>query len=592
MGRLRRPRYRKYRRQSRKVAAFCTEMSTKFDGQQTAIVVSTVGSDVLALPSTPLTHGPYVFVGAPPPEIRDLERFWISWDGSDNATVYTSRADLAFGQGAVDIASWDLSPDIVSLSSDAESLDTLTSVDTIATLATLGTCDSTGTPVAVTAVTAGADTLTIVGHGYSVDQGPFYVASDGDIPAGLAATTPYWIQAVPTADTFTLAASLGGAVIDITDAGTGNITLVPVNVDLSLDTLEVTAHGLATGDGPFYVSTGTTLPTGLTATTYYWVRVLTADRFALATTLANAMDGTVVNLTGIGTGTQTVSRVAVDTTLDKIRSVAHGLTTGTLVRLSTDGALPTGLAVTTNYWVIALTADYLQFAATLADSGTGTAINLTAVGSGTTTVSQCRIDTTLDAYVFPSAHGWVTGDGPVRATTGTTLPTGITADTDYYIVRISDTAVKLSDTEAHALAGTNIVDITAIGAGTQTLTRSDVDVAEDGLKVASHGMQTGDGPVRFTTSSALPTGISAGTDYYIIRLDANHFSIATSYANAIAGTDVNITAIGTGTHQLVRALSIKIDMSADGIFQWLAQEVNPDAMFEGAAADADTVFVD
>jgi hypothetical protein len=591
MSQIRRARYRKHRRQSRKTVEFCTAMSTKFSGQETELTVTTAASDTLTLSGTPAHAGPYTLRGAAPPELRDLSRFWISWDGGDAATIYGSRDDLMRVEGAYGVATWDLSPDILTASADAEQLTTLTSVDTVATLSTLGTCISLGTPVVVSAVTNAADTLTIVAHGYALNQGPFYVASDGALPTNLAATTPYWIKTVPTVDTFTLAASLGGALIDLADDGSGNITFIPVNVDVSLDSLEVTAHGLATGDGPFYVSTGTTLPTGLTATTYYWVNVLTANRFALATTLANAMDGVVVNLTGIGAGTQTVSRVAVDTTTNLLRSVAHGLTTGTLVRLTTDGALPTGVAVTTNYWIIADDADHYSFAASLADSGTATAINLTAVGSGTTTVSQCRIDTSLNTYAYPSVHGWITGDGPVQATTGTTLPTGVSATTDYWIIRVDDYTVKLAATEAHALAGTPVIDITAIGAGTQTLTRGDIDIADNNIRLTAHGMQTGDGPVTFTSSDTLPTGIELATDYYIIRVDANHFQIAESAVLADAGTEVNITGIGAGTHQLVRTLTVGIDLTADGIFAWLGEGVNPDAMTYTAAASADTVFV-
>ena len=38
------------------------------------------------------------------------------------------------------------------------------------------------------------------------------------------------------------------------------------------------------------------------------------------------------------------------------------------------------------------------------------------------------------------------------------------------------------------------------------------------------------------------------TDYFVIRLTDTTFSLASSYANAIAGTVINITGAGTGTH--------------------------------------------
>lgn len=68
---------------------------------------------------------------------------------------------------------------------------------------------------------------------------------------------------------------------------------------------------------------------------------------------------------------------------------------------------------------------------------------------------------------------------------------------------------------------------------------------------AGHGLQTGDGPVQLTNSGgALPAGLSTATDYWIIKIDANTFYLATTLALALAGTFLSITGNGTGTHTL------------------------------------------
>ena len=54
--------------------------------------------------------------------------------------------------------------------------------------------------------------------------------------------------------------------------------------------------------------------------------------------------------------------------------------------------------------------------------------------------------------------------------------------------------------------------------------------------------------VRLTTTTTLPGGLATATDYYVIRVSDTTFKLATSYANAIAGTAINITDAGTGTH--------------------------------------------
>lgn len=63
-----------------------------------------------------------------------------------------------------------------------------------------------------------------------------------------------------------------------------------------------------------------------------------------------------------------------------------------------------------------------------------------------------------------------------------------------------------------------------------------------------HGLQEGD-PVVFTTTGALPTGITAGTTYYVGRSPAaNTFNLSTTVANAAAGTFVTTTGAQSGTH--------------------------------------------
>lgn len=50
------------------------------------------------------------------------------------------------------------------------------------------------------------------------------------------------------------------------------------------------------------------------------------------------------------------------------------------------------------------------------------------------------------------------------------MPTGITAGTSYFVYRVSATTIKLCDTADHATAGTNFIDITAVGSGIRTMT--------------------------------------------------------------------------------------------------------------------------
>jgi hypothetical protein len=73
--------------------------------------------------------------------------------------------------------------------------------------------------------------------------------------------------------------------------------------------------------------------------------------------------------------------------------------------------------------------------------------------------------------ITATAHDFTTGL-KVRVSSDTTLPAGLAGATDYYVVVIDANTFKLSDTLAHALAGTNYIDITNTGTGIHTITPS------------------------------------------------------------------------------------------------------------------------
>ena len=68
-----------------------------------------------------------------------------------------------------------------------------------------------------------------------------------------------------------------------------------------------------------------------------------------------------------------------------------------------------------------------------------------------------------------TAHGLLTGDRFRLRNVGGALPAAtptLVGATDYFCVRTGADTFKISDTNAHALAGTNIVDLTGAGTGT------------------------------------------------------------------------------------------------------------------------------
>ncbi len=282
----------------------------------------------------------------------------------------------------------------------------------------------------------------------------------------------------------------------------------------------------------------------------------------------------------------------------------HGFQTGSgPVRLTTTGVLPTGLAAATDYWIIAVAADRVSFATNKANADAGTAINITAAGSGvhTATWTETFADSAVDPdedTITATAHGLLTGDGPVQLTTDDTEPAGLALVTDYWAIRVDADTLQLAASYEDAVAAEPVVvDITDDGTGNHTLTRAVdsgvVSVTSNQMSWPAHGMVTGDGPVTLTTDDALPTGLAAATDYYIIASSDDTVAFASSEANALAGTAVNVTAAGSGTHTMDRTFSLGADLTAEGIEKWMALGVvKRRQLIAGAAEDADTIFDD
>ena len=74
----------------------------------------------------------------------------------------------------------------------------------------------------------------------------------------------------------------------------------------------------------------------------------------------------------------------------------------------------------------------------------------------------------------------------------------------------------------------------------------------------AHGLMTGN-RLQLTTTGALPTGLTASVTYWVVVIDANSFSLATSLVNAAAATRITTSGTQSGTHT---AVACQITVSA------------------------------
>lgn len=125
----------------------------------------------------------------------------------------------------------------------------------------------------------------------------------------------------------------------------------------------------------------------------------------------------------------------------------------------------------------------------------------------------------------------------------------------FYVKRTASFPVALAVSEqvASSQGGTVVSSLRYEGRTVQTLSAFNegftCDHTVDELTVA-HSYYTGD-LVRVASTGTLPTatggGLTAGVDYYVIRVSATKIKLARTLALAIAGTAIALTANGSGT---------------------------------------------
>lgn len=103
------------------------------------------------------------------------------------------------------------------------------------------------------------------------------------------------------------------------------------------DTVNATAHGMVTGEGPVEITnSGGAVPTGLAVATKYWWISTGTNTGQFATSRVNAIAGTPVTFSDDGTGTTTMERadrLIIPASINKVRIGMQAFTTATVGRI-------------------------------------------------------------------------------------------------------------------------------------------------------------------------------------------------------------------------------------------------------------------
>ena len=324
--------------------------------------------------------------------------------------------------------------------------------------------------------------------------------------------------------------------------------------------LEKTAHGLSTGDA---LSFHTSAPAGLSTTATYYVNKADANNITVHTTKADAnagINGVDLTRTGISAAkTNVASSVAtVAVAQQDIITVTAGNHVGDTFTATVNGNSTAAIASTVgnNNTTATNLAAAINALAGVTASAAGNVITITAATPGTpltgaTSVALANSDGANNqvaaiqtggagasvANVAGSAakftkadHGLSVGD---RVTITKNAPTAFTALDTYYVQSVSGNDFTLSATSGGAaLAPTSAVANMEFTTDTLAGTASGTVGTPSGTVTAtSHGLVNGD---RISLNNA-HGGKTAGTYFFVNRVDANSFKIYDTAVNARAG---------------------------------------------------------
>ena len=245
--------------------------------------------------------------------------------------------------------------------------------------------------VATSAVSTGNERITITNHGFVANQNVHYNANGGTAIAGLEDDTTYFVKTVVDADKFTVSATEGGTVLDLTGSGNNAQTFGGTSTKAFTATNAFTP---STNSGSSCTVTRPPI-NGHGKTTVDGTTTAVIDSNVLGITSAESLGG-LDNIASVSVGTtslggidyvggntyhgsapavtipaptvRTIATAKVTTGTNSIEIASHNMRTGTEVKYQDGGGTAlAGLADNTSYFVIRTDEDNIKLGSSLSN---------------------------------------------------------------------------------------------------------------------------------------------------------------------------------------------------------------------------------
>ena len=395
--------------------------------------------------------------------------------------------------------------------------------------------------VATSAVNASNEQITITDHGFVANQEVHYKANGGTAIAGLTDETTFFVKAVASANAFTLSATEGGAVIDIT--GTGN----------NAQTISGTSTKAFTATNTFTPSTNSGSACTVTrppingsgkTTTSAGTTTAVIDGNVFGVTSGESLAG-VDNITSIAVNedgaryvqaptitvaaptARTITQANINETTNVFTVTGHNMRTGTKLTYTSNGTniVHSGgtLADATAVFVIRVDEDTFKIASSLSNALAGTALDITNDGND----SNSFVGDTATATATVSG-GVVTGITVTAV--GSDYQSAPTVTVEVPKMTIPTSAVNAGTNvitfAGHGLSDTDQITYNQVGGGTLMTN------VTDGQTVFARDVTTNTFKIAATSGG---TAINIGTGH-----NAQTFTIVTDKVQATAVANLGL----------------------------------------------------
>lgn len=347
--------------------------------------------------------------------------------------------------------------------------------------------------------------------------------------------------------------------IAVESAGNSSHALVPISFDTFGDAIHVTsAHGLSSGQA---IQFDLAVPSpNISTSDVYYADVIDQFSFQIIDNAPGigSQDPVVFTVPAGRSSSDVLRRIVINIELDTLTIPNHGFQVDQPIQYSAGGGTPIApLQNGVTYYVAQVfDANTIKIKVAL---DAPTPVEFTSAGTGTDHSFIFLTVNFSENTLYIPGHGLVSGQIVEYTTNSGDSVGGLTEGERYFVIRIDDSTIRLTDDSALQ----NVVNLNSTGTGTHALFIASINFETDTITLPAHGFLQGELVEYDSRGQDEITGITSNQAYYVIFIDGDNLRLAETSDDADndIAVDLEDSPAGVGTHTLT-----SLTQTPDGIY--------------------------